>query len=199
MHLFAARGFEEVSVAEIARAVGISDRTFFRYFQNKDEVLLALPLRVNDAIHDALQRQPLDAPILTSIRRAMAHTNTVVADRQRLLRWTRVVQDGRARLLVQRVDAGRAYRDFLAERLGGDPVEDLRIDAVATALAAVQGAAFQHWIAAGGRSDLEALSDEALSALFAFARLIDADPFDPGEAVPEPATGPGTTRRSRLA
>src|SRR6195952_2788796 len=39
LELFAARGFEQTTAAEIAQAVGLTERTFFRHFADKREVL----------------------------------------------------------------------------------------------------------------------------------------------------------------
>ena len=39
LELFATRGFEQTTAAEIAQAVGLTERTFFRNFSDKREVL----------------------------------------------------------------------------------------------------------------------------------------------------------------
>ncbi len=39
LDLFAARGFEQTTAADIAASVGLTERTFFRYFADKREVL----------------------------------------------------------------------------------------------------------------------------------------------------------------
>ena len=39
LELYATKGFEETTVAEIAQAAGLTERTFFRYFADKREVL----------------------------------------------------------------------------------------------------------------------------------------------------------------
>jgi AcrR family transcriptional regulator len=41
LKLFAARGYEVVTTQEIADAVGITQRTFFRYFDRKDSIIYA--------------------------------------------------------------------------------------------------------------------------------------------------------------
>jgi len=42
MELFVARGFDETAVSDIASRAGLTERTFFRYFADKREVLFSV-------------------------------------------------------------------------------------------------------------------------------------------------------------
>src|SRR5271155_5131612 len=55
---FARDGYHQVTVQEIAHAAGIHERTFFRYFASKDDVMLALPRRSVEALSSSLRDRP---------------------------------------------------------------------------------------------------------------------------------------------
>src|SRR3954470_15216728 len=57
MSLFAARGYADVTVEDIAHEAGISERTFFRYFASKDHLLVAEAGSRIEVIHEALTEQ----------------------------------------------------------------------------------------------------------------------------------------------
>src|ERR1700728_205002 len=57
---FVRDGYHEVTVEQIAQAAGMHERTFFRYFASKDDVMLALPRRSIAVLCSSLRNQPED-------------------------------------------------------------------------------------------------------------------------------------------
>src|SRR6202453_1692570 len=87
--LFAARGFDEVSVDDVAQAAGIARRTLFRYYASKN----AIPWGDFDAhlqhLRDLLDRVDPDIPLGEALRDALLSFNTfdeseTVRHRQRM-------------------------------------------------------------------------------------------------------------------
>ncbi len=69
--LFLARGFERTTVEQIARAAGVSRRTFFRYFESKEEVLAEHVDRLGEQFYAALAARPAGEAPLAAIRNAL--------------------------------------------------------------------------------------------------------------------------------
>ena len=70
LRLFAERGFEATTVAEIAEAADVSPRTFFTYFPAKEDVLFADAQDRIDRLQDALAKRAPDESLLDALRRA---------------------------------------------------------------------------------------------------------------------------------
>lgn len=58
VRLFIQKGFEGATVEEIAAAAGISRRTFFHYFESKDDILLSLQSDVGELFAAEVRRAP---------------------------------------------------------------------------------------------------------------------------------------------
>jgi AcrR family transcriptional regulator len=69
LRLFAAQGYDETTVAEIAAAAGVTQMTFFRYFPAKELVVVEDPY--DPAIAQAVAAQPADLTPLERTRRGL--------------------------------------------------------------------------------------------------------------------------------
>ena len=125
LDLFARQGYDETTVDEIAAAVGISRRTFFRYFESKPDVVWgefdAELGRLRDRLAEASDAEPL----MDVLRRSVMATNRFGAGELDELR-IRMVLIGTVPTLV--AHSAVRYEEwcdvvagFAATRLGGSP------------------------------------------------------------------------------
>jgi len=72
IELFATNGFEETTVAEIAASAGISRRSFFRYFESKDDLLAQSVVNYGRALAASVAACPSSCSPLEVIRETVA-------------------------------------------------------------------------------------------------------------------------------
>src|SRR5919201_5729499 len=68
-HLFAERGFEQISVAEIARAAEVSVATVFNYFPTKEDLVYDGLERFEEQLLAAIRDRPAGEPVLAAFGR----------------------------------------------------------------------------------------------------------------------------------
>lgn len=165
LELFAERGFDDVTVEDLAAATQISVRTFYRYFPTKEHVLQVQIDRRNAAIAAALAERPADETPLESLRVAL--TEVVEAEDSALLRqWVGIVAATPS--VMNSVLGGvvlKGHRTF-AEHFGarlGQPSDALVPTILAGAVGGVIQAATTNWFVHGG--DLAATLSEGLEVL----------------------------------
>ncbi|MDJ1130631.1 TetR/AcrR family transcriptional regulator [Streptomyces iconiensis] len=72
--LFITQGYEATTVDQIAEAVEVSQRTFFRYFTNKEEVALFVQGMVTGRFQEAFRTRPIDEHPMESLRHTLDAT-----------------------------------------------------------------------------------------------------------------------------
>jgi len=155
MRMFLDRGYDAVSVDDIAEAVGMSSRTFFRYYDTKDEILRSYQRGLNDALVRAFAAQPEGTPAVAALRAAYLATSHVAEpDRARVRALGRLLATAPAvhartvgeSLLDDRIEAEFARR---ARARRTDP----RPAVVAAAIAAAATVGWNRWVARDDRRD----------------------------------------------
>ena len=68
MRLFVARGFDEVTVADVARAADVSEKTVFNYFPAKEDLVLHGGEERRAALIEAIRTRPPGASIVEPFR-----------------------------------------------------------------------------------------------------------------------------------
>jgi AcrR family transcriptional regulator len=71
MALYREKGFDETTVEEIAARAGLTERTFFRYFTDKREVLFGGSKDLESSLADALSRAPAEASPIDTVGAAI--------------------------------------------------------------------------------------------------------------------------------
>ena len=167
--LFAERGFEAVTVDEIADAAGISPRTFFRYFATKEEVLSRYVDSRSENLLAELCQRPQEEDAVISLREAFCTTSHVdPRDRPTLLRRYRVLireRPIRSRSHAAWTDPDGPLVGEVQRRMGGGRAGELRAHIVVTAMHSVAAAAFERWVRGGGRGDPSTQVGRALHVL----------------------------------
>ena len=163
--LFAARGFDDVSVDDVAEAAGIARRTLFRYYPSKN----ALPWGDFEAhlthMRDLLSNLDPDVPISDALRTALLAFNTfddaeTARHRQRM---RVILQTAALQAYSMTMYAGwrAVVAAFVARRLGAKD-DDVAPQTVAWTMLGVALSAYEHWLA-----------DESVSLLGALGEAFD--------------------------
>ena len=166
LELFATRGFEQVTAAEIAQSVGLTERTFFRHFSDKREVLFYGQQQFLQAFVDGVDAAPPGASPLEVIASALRAAASLFPDERRpysRMRQSVIDQNPALREREQHKLAGLAntVAEALRARGAGEPAATLAAQSGAT----VFGIAFAQWIREGETRSLDEIASGILREL----------------------------------
>jgi AcrR family transcriptional regulator len=165
MELYGARGFEQTTVAEIAARAGLTERTFFRHFADKREVLFAGSSSLQDLLVSTLASTPDSAAPIDAVAAAIEAAGALLQERREYARRRQAVIAANAELqereLIKLASLSAALADTLRRRGVGDPAASL----TAEAGIAVFRIAFECWIKEPNQRDLPQLMRESLDEL----------------------------------
>jgi AcrR family transcriptional regulator len=165
LELYAERGFEQTTVADIAERAGLTERTFFRYFADKREVLFAGAGTLRDLMVGALAGVPQAAAPIEAVAAALETAGTLLQERREYSRQRQAVIAANASLqereLIKLASLAAALAGALRERGVTEPAASL----TAEAGIAVFKIAFERWVGGTGEHELRQLISESLGAL----------------------------------
>jgi AcrR family transcriptional regulator len=167
MELYSEQGFEKTTVAEIAERAGLTERTFFRHFADKREVLFAgaaefQELLVGNVANAPDSLAPIDAAAEGALAAAAMLQQRAEFARQRakIIAANPELQE---RELIKFASLSTALADTLRARGVNEPAASL----TAEVAMAVFRTAFERWIDATDGRDFPQLIHEALEELTA--------------------------------
>ena len=166
--LFRKEGYEPTTVSDIARAAGVSRRTFFRYYASKEDVVVETSDELVEEMLAAMARRPAKEPPLVAIQRALVPSlemRLARADEARgIIRLLRESRSLRRAVLERHARMEERLAALLAGRLGVDPATNSKPALLAFLARAMMDTAFNVWYDQR-RTDVKDLVDELFQKL----------------------------------
>jgi AcrR family transcriptional regulator len=163
--LYGERGFEQTTVAEIAARAGLTERTFFRHYADKREVLFAGAGSLQDLLVNSLADAPdITAPI-DAVALALEAAGVLLQERGDFARQRQAVIAANAELRERELIKMASLATALAETLRRRGVKEPAASLTAEAGIAVFRVAFESWVVEPTQRDLPQLIRESMNEL----------------------------------
>ncbi|KMO95835.1 TetR/AcrR family transcriptional regulator [Streptomyces roseus] len=170
MRLFAEQGYEATTIAQIAKEAGISQRSLFRYFGTKEDIVCGEQEELGELLRATVEAQPAAATAWEALRAGFEVLMEAHGEPGKLLEITTLIFDTpplRARYTQKRLRWQELVQPAVTARMpaGEGPLPQVRAAAVTATVFACVDAATEAWVRSGGSADLATLYDEALAAV----------------------------------
>jgi AcrR family transcriptional regulator len=167
MELYAERGFDQTTVAEIAARAGLTERTFFRHYADKREVLFGGGEMLAERLVAAVAGAPASATPLDAIAAALEEVGALIQESRGrpFARARGTIIAANAELQERELIKLASWADTLAAALRERGVDDRAATLAAETGIAVFHVAFGRWVSDGNDRDLPALIRESFGEL----------------------------------
>jgi len=168
LELFAAKGYDDTTVEDVASAAGVSRRTLFNYFRNKEDLALSGLSEQGELIAARFAERPADEDVWASLRAAFQVLEEIEATSERRLEIVSLLF-GNDSLRAGHAEKQARWQDLLAPliepRLPESGHRSLEARAIAAAAITCLQAAHEEWVRVRGEAEVFDLYDTAVRAV----------------------------------
>ena len=164
IELFTERGFEQTTAAQIAERAGLTERTFFRHFADKREMLFDGSPRLQQHFVDAVSAAPADASPFEAVTAGLDAVAAFFVELDHS-RGRQAIIDSDASLQERELIKMSRLSTAIAEALRARGVTEPAASVLGQAAIAVFHVAFGQWVAPGNTRGYADLMHESLAEL----------------------------------
>ena len=165
MALYAEQGFDQTTVAEIAARAGLTERTFFRHFADKREVLFYGMEMLRDRLVRAVADAPAAATAMDAVSAAFEAAGAILQENPERVRLRDAVVSANAELRERELIKLAALASAVAGALRDRGIPEPAASLAAETGVAVFKTAFARWISEPGQPDLPGIIRESMTDL----------------------------------
>ena len=147
LELFTQNGFDQTTAAHIAAQAGVTERTFFRHFPDKREVLFVGQEILSAALTESIRQAPVDLPPIEVLRRAFADVTPLLEGNRGFSEPRQHIIAANPALMEREVAKHAALARVVAGALQKRSIAPERAAFAAQAGMAVLGHALDRWFA----------------------------------------------------
>jgi AcrR family transcriptional regulator len=165
LELYGERGFEQTTVAQIAKRAGLTERTFFRHFADKREVLFCGARALQELLVSAVADAPDGVAPIDAVAAGLEAAGVEFQERRELAQQRQSIIAANAELHERELIKLASLSEALADTLRRRGVEDPAASLTAEAGIVVFKIAFERWINETNEQDFRLLLRESLEEL----------------------------------
>lgn len=166
MELYRERGYENTTVAEIAQRAGLTERTFFRHYADKREVLFAGAYELQELLVTKVSEAPAErAPVETITDALLDLADTMFAASREFAVQRQAIIAANAELRERELTKMATLGSAVAAALRGRGVSEPAASLAAEAGVAIFKVAFERWTSQAGTLPLATYVRESADEL----------------------------------